>query len=165
MRIAVKRMRRHPDLTKELLRTRTTLRVVCIHFMYTHPFHHQLRHRHPGIETRKGILKHNLQLATQRKALRPTQANHRAAFVKNIPACRLEEAKQHHPNRALSRARLADQSQRRPAVNLETNVINSGEHFPLAKHPTALRELLDKVAYIQHRGCGTHCVTSTALGK
>jgi len=92
MRIAIKRMRRHPDLSEQLLRTRTTLRVVRIHFVNAHPFHHELSNRHPGIETRKGILKDNLQLATKRKPLGATQTNDRAALVKNIPSCRLEEA-------------------------------------------------------------------------
>ena len=109
MRIAVKRMRWHPNLAQQRLSTRTTLRVIRIHFMNPHPLHHELRYGHTRIEARKGVLKHNLQLATQRKPLRPAQTNYRTTFVKDIPTCSLEQAKQHHPNRALPRARLADQ--------------------------------------------------------
>ena len=158
-------MRWHPNLAQQRLSTRTTLRVIRIHFMNTHPFHHELRYGHTRIETRKGVLKHNLQLATQGKPLRPAQTNHRTAFVKDIPTRSLKQAKQHHPNRALPRARLADQRQRRPTVDLKTHIINSREDFPLAKHPAALGKLLDQVAHIQHRGHSTHFATSDACGK
>ena len=70
-----------------------------------------------------------------------------------VPAGRVDEA-EHQPGQGgLARAALAHQTQGRPGVDAQADLVDRSHrpgHPP--QHPAAQREILDQVAHLEHRG-------------
>ena len=99
---------------------------------HSHPMNDQrlsndVFHAKARIERRERILKNNLQIAAQPAHVPAASRQQVAPFKANRSRSRLNQSQNQSSQRALARARLANQSQRLAGLNVERNLIHSSD--------------------------------------
>ncbi len=153
MRIAIERVLVHADLGQHRRHGRTSLRRTQTGLVQGQSFLDDLQDRSSRRQRVKRILEDDLQMAPLRAQCACRQVvQARLAETDDARGFRLRQAQQRQSERALARARFADDAQRLPAVQLQVDA-GDGLETTLAEEAAGQREATGDALCVEQYRC------------